>query len=654
MAVNEKQSESFNGELFWESNLNLIGIPTPLVDKLRHHKPSGTKIETAKNGVPLLALHGVDVYDRQDPIGIVKGEVAAIRGDDDANVVALFGLGLGYHAQELARRFTGQIVVFDPSLDAMKTTLGSRRLPLERTILVSNPGHLVSEVQPRLQFTDRKIIAAAIPAYVQLFPDEFKTFKSILEEAISNSQILEATIAERSLDWIRNIAKNLPTAMMRPSINVIGDRFAGKPGILVAAGPSLGDNIEHLKKAMGHALIISVNAAAEPLSRAGVSPDIITVVEGLDLRAQLEGIDRIRDVTLAASIIAFPGFFDMNVRHLFPIADYSTVCSEWFSSALGWHRYPSGGSVACTAFAILHELGCDPIILVGQDLAYTDGKSYVESATYGRQRMEYNEKTGTLNAVERNSEIEEIRKSGGLDLLNNLKAEETEAYGGVGMVRTIAMFNLFRNWFETSARTWAADRTLINATEGGARIKAFEEMPLSTAIEKWCVEPVLARDWIDEAVNEASPSNTQALFDIIKEVLNDTIHAAEIADQARRTAAFARRQIEKNNMTKAESSLAQLAVLEAELQSASNKNRLLDVFVSGKVNKLRLKRSDDRDDDPNRQAANSLRRSERLFEAVHEGARHLLEIFDQIHEMAKAGTLPSASPKEQEHGLPSI
>ena len=38
----------------------------------------------------------------------------------------------------------------------------------------------------------------------------------------------------------------------------------------------------------------------------------------------------------------------------------------------------TGGSVACSGFSLLHKLGYETIILVGQDLAFTDNKSHAD------------------------------------------------------------------------------------------------------------------------------------------------------------------------------------------------------------------------------------------------------------------------------------
>ncbi len=631
MELNDKSVQPPDNKLFLESNFQILDVPLSIRDELRRHEPSDVEIGTTQDSVPLMTLKGVCVYDEYNPLGVVKAEIDGIVGDNDStSVIVLFGLGLGYHAELLERRFTGQIVVYDPSLDALTATLGARPLPLSRTIVVSNTGHLLTEVQPCLQFTDEKIIAAAIPAYRQLYPEEFEHFRSTLEGAISNASIIECTVEARSLKWIQHTAANIRKAMDLPSIDAIGKRFAGKPGILVAAGPSLDRNLEHLHRAKGSALVIAVNAAARPLERAGVAPDIVAVVEGLDLRAQLNDIAWLGEVALAPTLNSFPGFFDLPVKHIFPVADYSSACSDWFSRAFGWSRFPSGGSVACTAFSILHALGCDPIVLVGQDLAYTDGFSYAGGATYGKQPMRYDKESNSLNAMERNYELEEIREVGGLDQLIQLTALETQAYGGEGKVYTTGMFNLFRSWFETAALTWASDCTLINATEGGARIKEFEEMTLKEVCERFCTEHVPAGKWLDEAVFESQPIDAQALLDVVAKDLRVISRARELADQACEIAGKACSQIEKSSLSAAEPVLRALSGVEAELRQISRENRLLDTFVSGKVNPLRVERTQDFDEDASRQAANSLRRSQKLYAVVSEGSKEVIQLFEPL------------------------
>ncbi len=623
------------GGTFLEANLSSLNVPLSLQDTLRDHQVTQAEVKTSRNGVPFLKLKGLNVYDEDAPINSVMRQVELIEAEDKADVLALFGFGLGYHAEQFERRFQGPIVVYDPSLDALATGLGAGLLRLERTTVVSSPGQLLGEVQPRLQFSDRKLVVAAIPAYRQLFPQEFSMFKKIIEQSLRNSRISEQTVSTRMREWVENVAHNLPRVASCKSIDVLRGRFAGKPGVLVSAGPSLDRNIDLLSKVKGHSLIVSVNTAVRSLSKAGVVPDIVTVVEALDVTSNLSELEHLDQMVLAPTLNSSPGLFNLPVKHVLPIADLSVPCSEWLYRAFGWHRFLAGGSVACTAFAILHELGCDPIILVGQDLAYTKGESYAQHSAWGKLRMKYDEETMTLNAVERNKERELILTENGLSPLTKVDAVEVDAYGGKGKVSTIEMFNLFRTWFEAAADTWAGDRTLVNATEGGARIAGFQEMPLCDAVEKWCKEPLPTRQWIDDAIDSTSPSDIGLLAEVVREDMDAITQAGSLARQAQDTATDILAKLEKENLVLSESivwKIEKLEKTENALREVSHEVVLLDAFVAGEVNQLRVERKSDEDEDPTRQIANSLNRSIKVFGEIARGADELRGIFCQAQQ----------------------
>lgn len=634
-------SEPDNGDknncLFLEVNFGRLVITESEKERIRKHLTQNVEIKPSDAGVPNMVLDGVSIYDEENPIAKAKLQVDLIEGDDKADVVVLFGFGLGYHAEHIERRFSCPQIVYDPSLDALTATLHRRMLNLKNTVVVTDIPHLIAETQPRLQFNDRKIVVAAIPAYRQLFPDGFKEFVSALQTASENAKILENTTVVRSPNWIYHAVKNVPKAADKSSVDILSNKFVGKPGILVAAGPSLESNIAQLKKAMGHAVIIAVNAAAAPLACAGVKPDLIAVVEGLDLRAQLKDLPWLNDVALVPSLNCFPGFFDLDARRIFPLVDSAITCSDWFSRAYHWRRFPSGGSVACSAFSLLHAFGCDPIILVGQDLAYTEGKSYAATATFGKQTMRYDGKTNRLVAVEeeRNNDIESIRTGGGLSPINNLNALETEAFGGNGTVYTVGIFNLFRSWFETAAASWAEDRTLINATEGGARIHHFQEMSLSKALSLHCTSKVAATAIIEEAANTAPKNDIAALSHTISADVQTIDAILAMTDKTKKEAEAAIQELETGDLVTADPSLRRLSQLETELRALTKKNHIVDAFVSGKVQRIRSERFKDNDPDINQQTTNSLHRTISLLDLIRDGGMELKCLFEPLVSLLK-------------------
>ena len=622
-------AEQTDARLFLETNLRRLFLSNSDKEKIRAHRPEKVSIETTREGIPNMHLYGVPVYEAENPVQQAQKQVNLIEGEDTPNVAVLFGLGLGYHAEQMERRYACPIVIFDPSLDAVACALGRRMFNLKNTVLVTDIPHLIAETQPRLQFNDAQIVAAAVPAYQQLFPQEFHDYVQALKLAKANARILEDTTTIRSSNWMQLAVQNIPRAADKASVDILMDKFVGKPGIVVSAGPSLDKNIGRLKDAQGRAVIVAVNAAAAPLARAGIKPDIIAVVEGLDLRTQLEGLPWLQDVVLVPSLSSFPGFFDLDARRILPMADNSVICSDWFSSAYNWQQFSSGGSVACTAFSLLFSFGCDPIILVGQDLAYTDGKSYAGSATFGAQTMRYDASTNKLVAMEseRNRTLETIRTEGGLSVLDNLNAIEVEAFGGTGTVHTIGIFNLFRSWFEGAAESWAKDRRLINATEGGSRIRRFEEMSLAEALAAYCTEPVATAEIIEDTARAVPKNNIGALRSEISDDLSIIDAIVDLAERAKQTAAAALDELNGGGIPAADSLLRRLARLEAELGRLTADNRIVDGYISGKVNQLRVERFKDRDEDIHRQTANSVHRTSALMDLITEGCRELKDLF---------------------------
>lgn len=55
-----------------------------------------------------------------------------------------------------------------------------------------------------------------------------------------------------------------------------------------------------------------------------------------------------------------------------------------------------GGSVAHTCFDLLVQSGANPIVFVGRDLAYTDGKLHTDKVSYLDEWLESLDKFGTL------------------------------------------------------------------------------------------------------------------------------------------------------------------------------------------------------------------------------------------------------------------
>ena len=151
---------------------------------------------------------------------------------------------------------------------------------------------------------------------------------------------------------------------------------------------------------------------------------------------------------LLADMVSFP-----HIARSYPGEKIFSTTSKYYTDARGGHKkestplmdwiekfippigdIQSGGSVATSAFDLLLNLGCDPIILVGQDLAYT-GREIHCSGTH------HNDEWAALYS--RFVNLETINQR----VVRKRKIKRVEAYGG-GLVISDFVFDLYRGWFE--------------------------------------------------------------------------------------------------------------------------------------------------------------------------------------------------------------
>lgn len=155
--------------------------------------------------------------------------------------------------------------------------------------------------------------------------------------------------------------------------------FSGRPGIVVATGPSLNCALPHLAKVQDRAVLFAVDSAVSVLHGAGITPHFIACLERVVATAcLLEGLPRLASWLVALPVVHRQMFRAHAGSQLLMFSrglHYSWLFGDVPLCALG----PSSATMA---FAGLQLLGCDPIILVGQDLAFDrhSPRSHAEGA----------------------------------------------------------------------------------------------------------------------------------------------------------------------------------------------------------------------------------------------------------------------------------
>lgn len=303
------------------------------------------------------------------------------------------------------------------------------------------------------------------PGYENLYRIEFDEFQVKVQRVNGMLKVNADTTAFLSKIAIHNVFRNLHFIKNSNYVTeLIGEIPEDVPAIIVSAGPSLDDNIEELKKAVGKAFILATDTSVKYLLAHDVPFDAVITLDAQKSPAHLMN-EKCQNIPL---------FCVMEARN--EIMEYHTGRKIWFRSGFYienlyekfGHIFPGyhpGGSVATGAFSLCVSLMFKTIILIGSDFAYKG-----ESTHAG-------------------------------EVVSNIINEEytTEWIEGINGEKVKSRYDwiIYRDWFEQSIRNMK-DIEVIDATEGGALIKGTKIMTLAEAIDQYCGQVFSFEDLLEK------------------------------------------------------------------------------------------------------------------------------------------------------------
>lgn len=303
-----------------------------------------------------------------------------------------------------------------------------------------------------------------------------------------------------SLIGLVNILKNINEIIYNPGINLLYEKFKGKPAIIASTGPSLNKNKHLLKGLEDKALIVAPDASLKVLLELGVKPHIVTALERTDgILPLIQGFtkEQVKDVYFAACPV-----IDKKVYEAYKgprIITYRNFQHfNWINIDRGILDIKlSSGNMA---FKIAEALGCDPIILIGQDLAFgEDGKTHAEGSML------------TLDEEKQKERQQQFIQRGTLYVKGNTKNE----------VLTSTVWYKFLKSYELDVANYKG--RCINATEGGAYIEGTEVMAFRDAIAAYVAYEINPLDTIKEKLAGFTDYNAKKDLINVTSILANTI-----------------------------------------------------------------------------------------------------------------------------------
>jgi len=332
------------------------------------------------------------------------------------------------------------------------------------------------------------------PNYNEIYESKIQAFITVCESELSNFQVYKNTYILYGSEMNDNLIDNIPHSIYTSSIDNIKTEIdkmdiSDVPAIIVAAGPSLDKNIDELQKAQGKSLIIAVDSSIRALLQRNIIPDLLVTT---DPHKPMILFDDERALNIPL-IVCMHTRYDIMVKHvgkkfMFSDSEYIANIYNRFNKVIS--ALETGGSVANTAFSMAKYLGFKKIILMGQDLAFTNNKKHADNV--------YDEKSIGEDESDSYTEVEGIDGKPILTFIN---------------------FKLYRDWFEAEIRD-NPDINVINATEGGAKIHGACNQTLNNAIQSFCKKEIDFKKPIAESKDSFSENEKSQYYQLFHDMVD--------------------------------------------------------------------------------------------------------------------------------------
>lgn len=300
------------------------------------------------------------------------------------SLIIIFGIDTGEYLDALYNVLCekNRILIFEPNKEIFNENQNNINNDNIRLVFYDK-NSVRSKLYSVINTTNfNNLYVHAFGNYSHVYREEYETFIENLD-CVYYTACSSISIANRFRKiFIKNLIGNLKLLKSSTPLNSYENINRGIPAIIVSAGPSLDKNLLEMvkyKSQLEKYFIIAGNRTLRAMLKNGIRPDMVVSIDPVD-----DNYDMMKDY-LEENIPLV--FYEYSNRYL--IRDYkgekiylSTLLSKTIPKLCGLKEVYLGGSVAHACVDIANIMGCSPLILVGQDFAFTYDKHHSELAIF--------------------------------------------------------------------------------------------------------------------------------------------------------------------------------------------------------------------------------------------------------------------------------
>lgn len=416
---------------------------------------------------------------------------------NEKSIIIVFGLGAGEYIEKLLQKSHNNtkiiIVEFNNNIiNYVKNKYNTQGIDIViKEDIIEKILNYVDE------FNVKNVKTVVYNGYINVYGDYIKEMLSLMSEIFNKININRNTNMLFSEMWFDSFFNNFKHILESTFLTDLKDKFKNEPAIIVSAGPSLSKNINKLSYIQDNFYIITGGRPLKALKEFGVESDIISVVDSGTVSYELVKEYTNSNVPLAFTETTNSRFLNEYKGEKIYIPTGEKATNDVLDIKFNGLKF--GGSVAhyCTAVALI--LGCNPIIFIGQDLAYTNNKLHSDETTLDTNS----------NTIEDYNELKS----------NELWVEDING----NRIKTSSVLNGFRVEFEKLIEGFPNVK-FINATEGGANIKGTEISTLDEVIKKYSLDGKKnVKDYLHKTLDSEYRKNISVNINKIEKSLDKTL-----------------------------------------------------------------------------------------------------------------------------------
>ena len=327
----------------------------------------------------------IPVDDLNDPRGsaiqTLSNNIKQEMGKNDS--IIIFGMGLGYLLDETFNRYPSKIYIYEPDLNLLHFVLNnvdiSEHLSSGRIFITNELDELINKLSSAY-LTQDKVEIVYLPNYAIVKNKELLLMTQKVLETCKTKIVDINTITKFSEQWLINSIENIST-INKSNAYLLSDlekKFTGQTAMIVAAGPSLDDNIQKIQANRSKFIVIAVNKVVKYLKQNGITPDFVVYLDARnalttlnELGESASRINCIMDIRADHNLLKF-GFKKIFIN--FSDTDFFTKKLAKYNKFMKF--YDCGGSASTFALVAAIKMGFSKIVFAGLDLAFKDNVIY--------------------------------------------------------------------------------------------------------------------------------------------------------------------------------------------------------------------------------------------------------------------------------------